>query len=258
MTENGSERKGWSPLGIPPEDIRRWEMFLLGMVVGALLLATVQAYTGKGLPPGLQANQPGAVSDTGAAAVHPTEGPVDTSKLNIRAANVKGSDRAPVTIFEFSDFQCPFCLRAFETTNPQIWDSYVAQGKVRFVYKQYAILGQESTWAAEAAECAADQGKFWEYHDELFKQAGIAGAENVGAFTKANLIRYADGLKLDSAKFKSCLENDMTLSRVEMDLQEGQALQVTATPTFFINHTRLVGAQSWPAFLDAINTALNP
>ncbi len=266
MTETGSEedkpvRKRWSPLGIPGEDIRRWEMFLLGMVVGALLLATVQAYTGKGLPPGLQAYQPASVSDAAAPAAQPTEGPVDTSKLNIRAANVKGSDTAAITIFEFSDFQCPFCLRAFETTNPQLWDSYVAEGKVRFVYKHYAILGQESTWAAEAAECAADQGKFWEYHDELFKQAKIAGAENVGAFTKENLMKYADGLKLNMAGFTPCLQNDETLARVQADGLEGQALQVNATPTFFVNNTRLTGAQPWQEFvsaIDAASAALNP
>ncbi len=190
--------------------------------------------------------------------MQPTEGPVDTSKLNIRAANVKGSDTAPVTIFEFSDFQCPFCLRAFETTNPQIWDSYVAEGKVRFVYKHYAILGQESTWAAQAAECAADQGKFWEYHDELFKQAKIAGAENVGAFTKDNLDQYAQALKLDLVRFRPCLENDETLARVQADGQEGQMLQVNATPTFFVNNTRLTGAQPWQEFVSAIAATLNP
>jgi protein-disulfide isomerase len=245
-------RRRWSPLGIPGEDIRRWEMFVLGMVVGALLLATVQAYTGKGLPPGRQANQPAE------AAAAPTDVPVDTRQLTIRAANVKGPDTAAVTIYEFADFQCPFCLRAFETTNPQLWDTYVSEGKVRFVFKHYAILGQESTWAAEAAECAADQGKFWEYHDELFKQQKIAGAENVGAFTKDNLIKYAQGLGLDLARFTPCLENDETLARVQADGQEGQMLQVNATPTFFVNNTRLTGAQPWQEFVNAIAGATNP
>src|SRR5688572_15729305 len=133
--------KKWSPLGVPAEDIRRWEMFILGMVVGALLLATVQAYTGKGLPPGAQANQPTGMPATGdPLAPTPTEALVDIGKLVIRPANVKGSDAAPVTIVEFSDFQCPFCLRVHETTNQQILDQYVAEGKVRFVYKHYAIL----------------------------------------------------------------------------------------------------------------------
>ncbi len=234
---------------ISQNEVMRWEMFILGMVVGALLLATIQAYTGQGLPPGIQGNIP--------PYNQPAPGPVDTSRLTIREANSEGAANAPVTIYEFSDFQCPFCRRAFLNTIPQLKD-YIAQGKVRFIYKQFAILGQESTWAAEASECAADQGKFQEYHDELFRQAGIAGSENVGAFTKDNLIQYARELKLDMGSFTSCIEGDLTLSRVNADYQEGQALQVSSTPTFFINKTRLVGAQAWPAFLAAINTELNP
>lgn len=241
-------------LNISQSDVIRYEMFIMGMIMGALLLATVQAYTGQGLPPSVQGNRPAGITG---GDVQPTEGPIDTSQLTINENMAIGPADAPVTIFEYSDFQCPFCHRAFEATIPSILQ-YVAQGKVRFVYKNYAILGQESTWAAQAAECAADQGKFWKYHDELFRQAGIAGAENVGVFTKANLIRYANGLDLDLPKFRICLENDATLYRVENDLREGQTLQVAATPTFFINNTRLVGAQAWPTFADAINHALNP
>jgi protein-disulfide isomerase len=251
--------KKWSPLGVPAEDIRRWEMFLLGMVVGALLLATVQAYTGKGLPPGSQTNQPAGMPAAGdPLAPAPTEAPVDLSKLDIRPANAKGPNTAPITIVEFSDFQCPFCLHAHETTNQQIWDLYVTEGKVRFVYKHYAILGEESTWAAQASECAADQGRFWEYHDELFRQAKITAAENVGAFTKDNLIKFAEGLDLDLARFTPCLENDETLVRVEADGIEGQEFQVSATPTFFINNIRMMGAQPWQQFEALITAALNP
>jgi protein-disulfide isomerase len=250
-------RAKWSPLGIPAEDIRRWEMFLLGMVVGALLLATVQAYTGQGLPPGLQqANQQPPVGADPLAPV-PTEAPVDITTLAIRPANVKGLDTAPVTVVEFSDFQCPFCLRAHETTNQQLLDLYVAEGKVRFVYKHYAILGQESIWAAQASECAADQGKFWEYHDELFRQAKIIAAENVGGFNKDKLIGFAEGLGLDMARFTPCLENDETKDRVDADGIEGQEFQVSATPTFFINNIRMMGAQPWEQFASLITGELN-
>src|SRR5689334_16838070 len=92
----------WSPLGVPAEDIRRWEMFLLGMVVGALLLATVQAYTGQGLPPGVQANQQPPQVGGDPLAPAPTEAPVDITTLAIRPANVRGLDTAPVTVVEFS------------------------------------------------------------------------------------------------------------------------------------------------------------
>ncbi len=141
---------------------------------------------------------------------------------------------------------------------PQILKNYVAQGKVRFVYKHFAFLGQESIWAAEASECAADQGKFWEYHDELFKKAGMAGDENAGSFTKDGLIRYAEALNLDMPRFTSCILGDLTLSRVNQDLQEGRSLNVRSTPTFFVNQTLLIGAQPWDAFVNAIDAALKP
>ena len=117
---------------------------------------------------------------------------------------------------------------------------YISEGKVSFVYKHSAFLGQESVWAAQASECAADQDKFWEYHDLLFaKQQG----ENVGTYTKENLIKYAQELNLDMTKFEPCITNDETLARVQGDTQEGGQAGVRGTPTFFINGKPLVGAQ---------------
>ena len=108
-------------------------------------------------------------------------------------------------------------------------------------------------WAAQASECAADQGKFWEYHDLLFdKQNG----ENVGTFTKENLVSYAKELGLDVAKFEPCVKNDETLQRVVTDTNEGRQVGVTGTPTFFINGKPLVGAQPAEAFQAQINAAL--
>ncbi len=134
-----------------------------------------------------------------------------------------------------------------------VLQSYIDSGKVNIVYKHSAFLGQESVWAAQAAECAADQGKFWEYHDLLFdKQNG----ENVGTFTKENLIAYAKELGLDSTKFDPCLQNDVTLQRVISDTQEGRQAGVTGTPTFFINGKPLVGAQPAQAFQTQIDALL--
>ncbi len=130
---------------------------------------------------------------------------------------------------------------------------YIDSGKVNIVYKHSAFLGQESVWAAQAAECAADQGKFWEYHDLLFdKQNG----ENVGTFTKENLIAYAKELGLDSAKFDPCLQNDETLQRVMSDTNEGRQVGVSGTPTFFINGKPLVGAQPAEVFKAQLDAAL--
>jgi protein-disulfide isomerase len=121
------------------------------------------------------------------------------------------------------------------------------------VYKHSAFLGQESVWAAQAAECAADQGKFWEYHDLLWDRWN---GENQGAFVKENLSGFAKELGLDSAKFDPCLQNDETLQRVIDDTNEGRQVGVTGTPTFFINGQPLVGAQPAEAFQAQIEAAL--
>jgi protein-disulfide isomerase len=130
---------------------------------------------------------------------------------------------------------------------------YIDSGKINFVYKHSAFLGQESVWAAQAAECAADQGKFWEYHDLLWDRWN---GENQGAFVKENLISFAKELGLDSAKFDPCLQNDETLQRVIDDTNEGRQVGVTGTPTFFINGQPLVGAQPAEAFQAQIEAAL--
>ncbi len=130
---------------------------------------------------------------------------------------------------------------------------YIETGKVTIVFKHSAFLGQESVWAAQASECAADQGKFWQYHDLLFARPA---AGNQGAFTKDKLIGFARELGLDMTKFEPCLRNDQTLARVQADTQEGQAAGVRGTPSFFINGVPLVGAQPIEAFRTAIEQAL--
>lgn len=137
---------------------------------------------------------------------------------------------------------------------PVLFQEYVDTGKVKFVYKHMAILGQESMWAAEAAECAADQGKFWEYHDLLFdRQAG----ENQGAFSKDKLLTLAMELKLDMTQFEPCLKNDQTQDRVQADTQEGQQANVRGTPTFFVDGRAVVGALPLQDFRSVIEQALN-
>jgi protein-disulfide isomerase len=104
-------------------------------------------------------------------------------------------------------------------------------------------------WAAQAAECAAEQGKFWEFHDMLFSRQN---GENQGAFNKDKLSGFAKEMGLDMAKFEPCLTNDETLARVQGDTQEGQAAGVRGTPTFFINGQPLVGAQPIEAFQNVL------
>jgi len=136
---------------------------------------------------------------------------------------------------------------------PTLLKDYVDTGKVTLVYKNSAFLGQESVWAAQASECAADQAKFWQYHDLLFARQN---GENQGAFTEDKLIGFAQELELDMTKFEPCLKNDQTLARVQADTQEGQTAGVRGTPSFFVNGVPLVGAQPIEAFRTAIEQAL--
>jgi len=110
---------------------------------------------------------------------------------------------------------------------PVLFKQYVETGQVTFVYKHMAILGTESTWAAEASECAADQGKFWEYHDLVFsRQAG----ENQGAFTKDKLLGMAQELKLDMTKFEPCLRMTRRLAGYRLIRKQVKRLACAAPP----------------------------
>src|SRR6185295_12416732 len=110
-----------------------------------------------------------------------------------QSSHVRGSDTAPITIEEWADFQCPACGMFARATEPQVVTTYVSRGQVKIVYRHFAFLGPESQWAAEASECADEEGKFWEFHDRLFaSQAG----ENRGTFSKDNLKRIGEALGL--------------------------------------------------------------
>ncbi len=165
-----------------------------------------------------------------------------------------GNKDAPVTVVEFADFRCPFCERFFQQTESQILKDYVSTGKARYIFKHYAFLGQQSTWASEAAECAAEQGKFWEYHNWLFSNQ--ASESDLAYYSKANLIKYAGKVGLDTNQFSSCLNADKYAKRVADDMAEGQKDGVTGTPTVFINGQMIVGAQPYPVFKAAIDAAL--
>jgi protein-disulfide isomerase len=131
----------------------------------------------------------------------------------------------------------------------------VDSGKANYSFKHLAFLGPESVYAAVAAECAADQGKFWQYHDTLFEhQAG----ENQGAFEKEKLIAFGSDLGLDATRFEKCVSSDETIARVQADSAEAEKFGVGSTPTFFVNGRPLVGLKSPAEFSAAIEAALNP
>lgn len=182
--------------------------------------------------------------------------PTPPAKVNVSVGHlsVKGNDKAKVTIVEFGDFQCPFCEKFFKDTEPQIIKDYVDLGKAKFAFRQYAFLGQESTWAAEASECANEQGKFWEYHDYLYSHQG---AENSGAFSKDKLEGFAQSLGLNADQFKTCLESEKYAQKVKDDLVDGQKAGVNGTPATFVNGQLVSGAQPYANFKSIIDAELS-
>jgi len=160
-----------------------------------------------------------------------------------------GDPKAPVKVEEFSDYQCPYCKMFGDEQEPAIVKNYVETGKVHFTYTPYSFLGPESVKAAEAAYCAADQGKFWEYHDLLFeKQAG----ENKGTFSRNLFISLANDLKLDSTAFQSCIDTGKNTQKVQDNLKYGQSKGVSGTPYFLVND-KLVDSSK---LIEAIEAAL--
>ena len=162
---------------------------------------------------------------------------------------VRGSNDAPITIIEFSDFQCPFCEKFFNDTLPELEETYIKTGKVKLVYRDFPLSFHENAQkAAEAAECAKKQGKFWEMHDKIFK--------NQESLSIDNLKQYAKDLELNSSNFDACLDSGEMESEVQKDFKDGQSYGVTGTPSFFINGIQLVGAQPFSAFEKIIEEEL--
>ncbi len=168
--------------------------------------------------------------------------------------NSMGDPNAPVKIIEYADFQCPYCMQFHQDTEPQIIAQYVKTGKVYFEYHSVgAFLGEESGAAAQAAYCAGDQGKFWEYHDTLFSHWT---GENVGDFTNDKLQQYAAALGLDETAFNGCLSTGKYASLVQQDVTDARAAGIKATPSFLVNGKLVEGALPFSDFQQAIEAAL--
>lgn len=173
-----------------------------------------------------------------------------------------GDPQAPVTIVEYGHFKCPFCNRFSRETKPQIDEKYIKTGKVKFIWKDFPYEGGDSVAASEAAYCAQDQGKFWEFHDSLFTYiwdnyyGKKLNAEEREVFTDAKLKELAGQLNLDATKFNSCLDSGKYAQLVQDNYKEGVAKGVKSTPTFFINGQKVVGAQPFEVFSQIIESKL--
>lgn len=160
-----------------------------------------------------------------------------------------GNADAPVTIIEFSDFQCPYCRVFYQTTLVTLLERYPKQ--VRFVYRDFplASIHPQATLAAEASQCAHAQGRFWEFHNAVF-----ANIDRLGPDLYQSL---AISMGLDKERFAACVNSREFSAEVEKDFNDARALGVTGTPTFFINGIPLVGAQPLEAFAPIIEQELS-
>lgn len=182
--------------------------------------------------------------------------------ISIDGSPYRGEADAPVTMVEFTDYQCPYCRQHVYETLPEVLKAYVDTGKLRYVVRELPIvrIHPQAFKAAEAARCAGAQGKYWEMHDLLF--------HNQNSFKREDLAGYAEGLGLDLERFSQCLDEGEEATVVREDLKAGRLAGVRGTPTFFlgltqsatpgmVNATRVIrGAQPFSAFQEVIDDLL--
>jgi protein-disulfide isomerase len=192
----------------------------------------------------------------------PAEGRIATSgsvRTSVADAPTLGRAEAPVTLVEFSDYQCPFCQRFFTTTLSAIKKQYVDTGKVRYVFRDFPLdqLHPLARKAGEAAHCAGEHGKYWEMHDLLFR--------NQKALAQPQLAEHARTIGVDEARFDECLSSGRHAARVERGLTDGSAIGVQGTPSFVVGKTKaggvvegtpIRGAQPLEAFRRVIDQML--
>jgi len=169
--------------------------------------------------------------------------------------NKMGDPNAPVTVIVYSDFQCIYCMRYWDETEIKIIELYVKTGKVYYEYRSFGdFLGPQSALAAEAAYCASDQGKFWEYHDILFLNWT---GEGTGDLSLDRLQGYANAIGLNVKEFSDCLTDGTHKPWLDRDASSAYAGGVRATPSFLINGKLIEGAQPFNIFQKEIEAALN-
>ena len=159
-----------------------------------------------------------------------------------------GPEDAPITLIEFGDYQCPYCQAWYLQVYPQIMNAY--QGKIRFVYRDFPLTGihAEASPAAEAADCAGEQGEYWPYHDKLFN-GGLTLSSNT-------FIKYASDVDLDLDQFRNCINTNKYQDAVEDNYNFAYNLGISSTPTFFINGLAIIGSQPYSVFKQVIDQEL--
>jgi len=171
---------------------------------------------------------------------------------------VMGKSNAKVTIVEFSDLQCLFCRQFWKDTLPQLKKDYIDKGLVKLAYRHFPLPEEVHPAArslSEASECASDQNKFWEFHDKAFSEQEAQGQGTI-AVTPDDITSWAGSLGLDMNTFSDCFSSKKDAKRVDTDMTDGQNVNVSSTPTFFINGQMLVGALPYASFKTIIDQQL--
>jgi len=156
---------------------------------------------------------------------------------------ILGDPDAPVSVIEYSDFQCPYCGLFYKNVSIPLREDYVKSGEVKVVARTFSFLGVESFKAAEAAECAKDQGEFWNYHDLLYDAESVDGRENNGNLNRDLFISLADQLDLNRDEFISCIDSNKYANQVQQDSNEARQSGIKGTPTVFLNGQQISGTQ---------------
>lgn len=224
------------------QTIDSWGGFtVIGAIAAAVVIGALLIFVNR---PGSSAND---------AAYEPHE------RDAAQAGAVLGDPNAPVRIIQYIDFQCPHCRTFWETIEPVLVEEYVETGDASIELRNYAFLGAESTRAAAAAMCAADQNRMWDYHDVLFLRQG---RQNSGVFSDANLERYAGTIAdsfsdFDEAAWQACFDADTYILAVQDDNRVATNSGISSTPTLIVNGQAIPGVQSIEAYRGAIDAALN-
>ena len=236
----------------PPKTSRGLHGPSLGIGAGIAIVSIISAFLAVSMidnSPELQFEEnspkPGATVDT-------------ATLLTANASPPLGNENAPILLVEFGDYQCHFCNKFFHETEGNIVKNYVETGKVKIIFKDFTIIGPDSVAAAHAAHCAEVQGKFWEYHDELYNQYT---GENNGWAASENLIKFAQNIGLDEDEFNQCMKDGKIQQIVKSSSEDARNLGITGTPAFFVigpddEVRRLNGAQPYEVFQNLFEEVL--
>ena len=175
---------------------------------------------------------------------------ITSVKLIENGSPIMGNSNAPITILEWGDYQCTFCYKFHQNTLDKINEDFIKTGKVKIVFKDFPLNGPDSKLAAEASYCAEDQKKYWEYHNELYKNWG---GERTGWITRESLTKFAETVNLDLIKFNKCLDDHKYENKVDLLYAFGKEIGIDATPSFLVFNDqkmiKITGNQPLEVFL---------